>query len=190
MTRRLFAMIAAMMLPLALGGCWFSPTPLLHAGNASTVPFEGAYRDPDGTENAIVIARTGNGAAYTLRQEEVTFDIFFLAVEDEWYAVQMSGPRADEDAGKPPSETEFNPIPEDLALYNLLHLADGELRAYEAVCDESFEGIDGIEVNDLGCAVSNVEGLRGAVRHYAELVEKGDKSAENFEFEVLERLPE
>jgi hypothetical protein len=68
--RRPFATIAADLMPLALGGCWFSTSPILNAENASTVPFEGTYRDPDGTENHIVIARTGEGPAYTISQED------------------------------------------------------------------------------------------------------------------------
>lgn len=192
MARRLIAPITALVLSFALGGCWFSPTPLLNADNASIIPFEGSYRDPDGNDNPVILASTGEGAAYTMRQEDVTFDIFFLAVDDEWYAVQISSPTADESTAKPPGEggLQINPLPNDLAAYNLMRVSNGELRAYNAVCTEDFGDIEGIEFNDIGCLVTDTDGLIGAVRHYAELVETGAKAAEQFEYEVLEPLPE
>ncbi len=193
MTRRLCAPIALMTLPLALGGCWFSPAPLLNADNADTIPFEGTYRDPDGSDNPVILASTGEGAAYTLRQEgEVTFDLFFLAVDDEWYAAQMSRPTVDEIAEKPvdDGELQINPLAEDLAGYNLMRLSDGELRAYNAVCTQDFGDIAGVEFDDIGCLITDLDGLAGAVRHYAELVDSGDKAAEDFEYVVLERIPE
>ncbi len=134
-----------------------------------------------------LLSRVPGKGPHIQSARRTTFNIHFLAVDDEWYAVQMSAPSGDQTATEPSAKDEFNPIPEDFAGYNLLRWSDGELLAYDAVCTDSFGALAGVEVNELGCLVTSMEGLSSAVRYYAELVEKG---SQEFKFEALERVTE
>lgn len=179
MTRRKFARTAILIFPLLLGGCWFSPSPLLNADNASIVPFEGTYSDPDDPGDTVTIARVGDGASYELRQEDVTFDVHFLTVNEEWHVIQMGDPTEEPQKIESSSDLEITQNPTEIAGYNLFRQSDGELRMYKAECTDEFASLPEVEMTDFGCIVGSVVALETMAQRYIELVSETPDMFEN-----------
>jgi len=176
---------AVLILPLILASCWFSPAPLLNSENASQVPFVGAYKDPDGSENPVMIQGSGEEHSYRLVQEDTGFDVHFMPVDDEWFVMQMADPVSETEAVDSSSDLEITRNPTEIAGYVVLRWSAGTLRAYKNECNEHIAAVDGVETTKFGCIFADLEALVQATKVYADMAEADPGSAT---FEVLEPL--
>jgi len=162
-----------------LSACWASETPLLDAGNASRVPFEGSYVDGEGAHLTI---ESNEDGSYSMSddEEDESMTAHFLALGGGWYVAQYDGHDGEEGA-----EDEG----QHFYIYQPIRFSGGMLHMYEGPCDEALDGIDGVERSNDTCGFTSLAALKEAAANVVARYESGALTGEPSVFRPLVDAP-
>jgi hypothetical protein len=162
MTTRARLIRSMLVLPLALllAGCWTSERPLIDTSRAAQLPIQGTYRSEDPAEtDTIRVTESGDGG-YMFDDGDGGRPWFFAALRDRWVIAQWQMGKPGEKGG-------------DGFLYMLMQVGDDRLTMHGVPCDESLDGIAGIERKDTTCTFTSFAAIEQAARKTIGDIESG-----------------
>lgn len=142
---------------LLLAACWESEHPLIDAGHAARLSIEGSYRSPDPAETETIRVTAAGDGGYLFDDGKDTQRVILAQLGGGWAIAQWQLEKAGDDG----------------RLYTLMRLGDDRLTMHDGPCDESLDGIAGIERKSTTCTFRTFAALSRAASKAIRDIESG-----------------
>jgi hypothetical protein len=155
--RNLARTLLLLPLVLLLAACWESEHPLIDASHAARLPIEGTYRSPDPAEVDTIRVTSAADGGYLFDDGKDTQRVLLAQLGGGWALAQWQIEKAGGDE----------------RFYTLIRLGDDRLTMHYGPCDESLDGIAGIERKSTTCTFSTFAALSRVASNTVRDLESG-----------------